>query len=72
MVRGVFTGIGSGRIKMPKYIIEETNREIWKTTFVVEAESKEEAEKLYRNGDAEEIDREYDDTVYTEFNIEEQ
>ena len=57
---------------MPKYLIEETNREIWKTTFVVEAESKEEAEKLYRNGDAEEIDREYDDTVYTEFNIEEQ
>jgi hypothetical protein len=57
---------------MPKYLIEEINREIWKTTFYVEAKSKAEAEKLYLSGDAEEIDREYDDTVHTEYSIEEQ
>jgi hypothetical protein len=57
---------------MPKFIIRETTREIWKTDLVVEAESKEAAELLYIEGNYEEIGREYYDTLDTEFTIKEE
>lgn len=56
---------------MPKFIIRETTREIWRTDLLVEAKTKEEAELLYIEGNFEEIGREYYDTVDTEFKIEE-
>jgi hypothetical protein len=57
---------------MPKFIIRETNREIWKYVYSIEAETKEDAEKLYLDGNAEEAGYEYYDTVDTEYNIEEE
>jgi len=57
---------------MPKFIIEETNREVWKTFYTIEAETMEQAKDLYLDGNAEEIDREYYDTLDTEFTIKEE
>ena len=57
---------------MPRFIIRETTREIWRTDLVVEAESKEAAELLYIEGNYEEIGREYYDTVDSEYRIEEE
>lgn len=55
---------------MAKFIITETSREIWKTILEVEAETMEEAELLYIEGNYEEVDREHHDTVVSEHRIE--
>lgn len=57
---------------MAKFIITETSREIWKTILEVEAETMEEAELRYIEGNYEEIDREYYDTVDSEYKIDKQ
>ena len=60
---------------MPTYIIKQTSREIWEYYFSVEADSKEAAENLFTEGNItsdNEIDREYIDTVTTEWTIEEE
>ena len=56
---------------MPQFIIRETTREIWKNVHIVEAETQEEALRLYYNGDYYTRHREYYDTVDSEAEIKE-
>ena len=56
---------------MPKYLITETRRELWSYFFEIEADSREEALKLWNQGEATHIGYEYIETVASDYDIEE-